>query len=79
MSRRKKKVIETVERKIRLEGIGKEFELSKVTMIKFEQVEKEMIYFDKLKDGTWRLVYSEKTIPDIQKLIGLTMVRKLNI
>jgi hypothetical protein len=61
-------------RSIRISGINKELNLSKVTVIK--QVGPEMIHLDKLADGTWRLIYSESTIPDITQVSSLDIVRE---
>tara|TARA_Y100000593_G_C4314868_1_gene340310 strand:- start:30 stop:239 length:210 start_codon:yes stop_codon:yes gene_type:complete len=55
------------------DGEGTTLEISKVTMVKMDQ---EMIHLDKLKDGTWRLIYSEKVIPDITKLKSFDMIRE---
>lgn len=60
-------------RALRIEGTDVVLELSKVTMVKLD---KEMFHLDKLPDGTWRLVYSEKTIPDITQVKGLTFIRE---
>ncbi len=48
-------------------------DLSKVVEIRTEV---EMIHLDKLKDGTWRLTYSNSTIPDIKDLETLQIVRE---
>jgi len=56
-----------------LEGLDDKLELSKVSEIKLS--EKEFIYLDKLSDGTWRLAYTAKTIPDIKKLESLKIER----
>jgi len=42
-----------------------ELELSKVTSVKTSN---EMIHLDKLKDGTWRMIFNENLIPDIQNI-----------
>lgn len=62
-------------RALELQGVDATLELSKVTCIK-APVKAEMIHLDKLADGTWRLIYSEKTIPDIKLLTALLMVRE---
>ena len=64
---------QTLYRALRIEGTGVELKLSKVTMVRLD---KEMFHLDKLPDGTWRLVYSEKTIPDITQVKGLTFIRE---
>lgn len=61
-----------MKRSIKLEGIGTELTLSKVTAVKTES---QMIHLDKLKDGTWRLIYNANLIQDITKLQSLTIVR----
>lgn len=60
-------------RAIRIEGLDKDLELSKVTAIK---VDKKMIELTELPDGTWRLIYSTSVIPDIKDVIGFTMIRE---
>lgn len=44
-------------------GLGERMELplSRIVSVK---VDAEMIYLDKLKDGTWRLTYTEKSLVD---------------
>ncbi len=71
MSRKKK---DKVKRSIVLEGIDKELELSKVTAIKVSH--KEFIYLDKLDNGTWRLAYTEPTIPEIKELEAMIIKRE---
>jgi len=62
-------------RTLHLKGLGKNLELGKVATIKFGQSKKEFIYLEKMDDGEWRLVYTESTIPDIQKLEALEIIR----
>ena len=63
----------SAKRIIRLHGIGKDLKLSKVTMVRTNM---QMINLDQLKDATWRLIYSEGTIPDITKLKSLEIIRE---
>lgn len=63
-----------MKRSITIDGADRELVLSKVTMIKNNK--KEMIYLDKLDDGTWRLIYNEGLIPDLTKVSGFTIVRE---
>lgn len=60
-------------RAIKLVGLDKELELSKVTAVK---TEKNMIHLDQLPDGTWRLIYNGFLIPDITKLEALKILRE---
>lgn len=70
------KKTDTVRRAIELTGTGQApLELSKVTTLKTSQ---QMIHLDRLPDGTWRLIYSGDTIPDITKLQALTIIREDN-
>ena len=62
-----------MKRSILIEGINTELVLSKVTMIR---TPKQMINLDMLDDGTWRLIYSENTIPDITKVDGFKIIRE---
>ena len=62
-----------MKRSILIEGIGKELILSKATAVR---TSKEMIYLDKLEDGTWRLIYNEATIPDFTKVSALKIIRE---
>ena len=55
---------------------NKALELSKVSTVRLTEVEREFIHLDKLPDGTWRLVYTPSTIPDIRLLSALTLVRE---
>lgn len=45
--------------------------ISRITEIK---TDKEMIVLEKISDG-WRLTYSHKTIPDLEKLTMLRLVK----
>ena len=47
--------------------------LSKVTMIKSDSIE--IFHLDRLKDGSFRLTYSESLIPEITKVTELKLVR----
>jgi hypothetical protein len=60
-------------RAIRIEGLGVDLELSKVTALK---VPKKMIELTELPDGTWRLLYSSSVIPDIKDVKGFTIIRE---
>lgn len=63
-----------MERVIRINGIDKELKLSKVTSIRSDQMMS--IHLDKLKDGTWRLIYNENLIPDFKKVKSFEIIRK---
>ena len=66
---------DTVRRAIRLEGTGlSDLELSKATKIKGDGLGR--IYLEELPDGTWRLTYTESTIPDITKLEAMRIIRE---
>lgn len=60
-------------RALKLEGIGTEFELSKVVQI---DTKVDMINIEKLKDGTFRMIYSKSLIPDITQLTAITVIRE---
>ena len=62
-----------VKRKVVLEGIGTELELGKVTAV---DTKIQVIYFEKMKDGKWRMTYSKGTIPEISDLEALRIVRE---
>jgi len=62
-------------RYLKLNGLDREVELSKVSEINISD-DKEFIYLDKLNNGTWRLCYTAQTIPDIKLLESLEIVRK---
>ena len=60
---------------VTLEGLDKPpLIISKVTVIK--KVDKEFIYLDRLPSGEWRLVYTEKTIPDLDALSSLLFKKR---
>jgi hypothetical protein len=61
-----------VKRSIKLVGLDQELILSKATAIKTNS---NMIHFDQMKDGTWRLIYNGNMIPDFSKLEALQIVR----
>lgn len=58
---------------IELVGLGLKLKLSKATGVKLD---KNMIHFDQLNDGSWRLIYNSNLIPDIKSLESLRIVRK---
>ena len=60
-------------RAIEIEGIDQTLELSKVTGVR---TDKNMIHLDQLSDGTWRLIYNSKMIPDFSKVLGLKIIRE---
>ena len=60
-------------RSIELVGTDIVLELSKATAVKTQQ---EMIHFDKLPDGTWRLIYNSEMIPDFSKIECFKIVRE---
>ena len=69
MQKQKKEVRRAVE----IEGIDQTIELSKVTAVR---TDKNMIHFDQLPDGTWRLIYNAKMIPDYTKVKSFKMIRE---
>jgi len=69
--------IKTNKRSIYLNGIDVELPLSKVTALKLPDVE--MIHLDKLQDGTWQMIYTTETIPEIKELISVDIKREDNI
>lgn len=58
---------------IKLEGTDITLELSKATAVKTSQ---EMIHFDRLPDGTWRLIYNGNMIPDFSKIEAFRIIRE---
>lgn len=62
-----------MKRAIKIEGLGTELVLSKVTAI---NVDKKMIELTELPDGTWRLIYSTSIVPDWKDVTSLTMIRE---
>lgn len=67
---------ETIKRSIVIkhqDGDDVELVLSKVTAVKTTA---EMIHFDKLSDGTWRLIYNPNLIPEISDVLSFDIVRE---
>jgi len=60
-------------RAIEIEGTEQILELSKVTGVR---TDKNMIHLDQLSDGTWRLIYNSKMIPDFSEVLSLTIIRE---
>jgi hypothetical protein len=48
-------------------------EIGKVVVI---DVDRDVLYFEKMKDGKWRLTASKSIIPDFTKLESLQIVRE---
>ena len=63
-----------MKRSIRINGIDKELTLSKSVAI--HKVAKEFIHLDKLPDGTWRIIYTSTTIPDLTKVVAFDIIRE---
>jgi hypothetical protein len=59
------------DRRIKLDGLGTELELSKVTELKIKS--SKLVHLDELYDGTWRITYSASVIED------MTRVKSFNI
>ena len=68
-----KKSTKKVRRAVEIEGIDQTIELSKVTAVR---TDKNMIHFDQLPDGTWRLIYNANMIPDFTKVKNFRMIRE---
>lgn len=62
-------------RYIEISGTEVRLELSKVTALNLKD-DVRFINLDMLKDGTWRLIYTKNTIPDITKVSALTIIRE---
>lgn len=63
-------------RVIEIEGVGKTIEISKVTAVKADKIKNAMLYLDELKDGTYRLIYSEDLIPDFKDVTAFKVIRE---
>jgi len=55
------------------DGSEKELKLSRATLIK---TEKQFVNLDQLKDGSWRLIWSEGLIGDFAQVEGFEVRRK---
>lgn len=55
------------------DGTFKELVLSKATEVKTSN---KMINIDKLKDGTWRMIYDADTIPDMVDVLNFELHRE---
>lgn len=60
-------------RAIELVGLDRVLEISKATSV---TTKNNMIHLDELPDGTWRLIYNGKMIPDFSKLSELKIIRE---
>lgn len=60
-------------RAIKIKGTDQVLELSKVTAVR---TDKHMMHFDQLSDGTWRLIYNSKMIPDFAEVEGFEIIRE---
>ena len=59
---------------IRFDGVDKTFEISKATAIKADI--DYLFHVDRLPDGTVRITYNAKVIPELSMVPGLTIVRE---
>lgn len=55
------------------DGTFKDLELSKATTVRTNN---EMLYLDKLNDGSWRLIWNESLINDFSKVVNLEIIRE---
>jgi hypothetical protein len=55
------------------DGTFKDLNITKATSVKTNN---EMIYFDKLKDDSWRLIWNESLISDFSKVTNFEIVRE---
>jgi hypothetical protein len=55
------------------DGTFKDLNITKATSVKTNN---EMIYFDKLKDDSWRLIWNEGLISDFSKVTNFEIVRE---
>lgn len=62
-------------RKIYLNGIDKELNITKATQVNISK-DKDFIYLDKLPDGNWRLVYTSNIIEDFSKIKSFDIIRE---
>lgn len=60
-------------RAIKLKGTDIVLEVSKATAVKTKS---NMIHFDQLPDGTWRIIYNGNMIPDFTKIEAFEIVRE---
>jgi len=51
----------------------RDFEISKATKLNLELG---MLHFDQLKDGTWRITFSEDITNDFSEILSVTIVRQ---
>ena len=56
----------------RVDGSEQRLELSKATACRTSA---QFIHLDMLKDGTWRLLWSEGVVPDMSEIDSLTIER----
>jgi hypothetical protein len=55
------------------DGSSKELPIAKATSVK---TSKQMLNFDQLEDGNWRVIWNETLIPDISQLMNFEIVRE---
>ena len=60
-------------RAIEIEGTDIVLELSKATGVR---TDKNMIHLEQLADGTWRLIYNSKLIPDFSEVKSFKIIRE---
>jgi len=62
-----------VKRSVLIEGLDIKLDLTKVTAVKTRL---NMIHFDELPDGTWRLIYNGNMVEDFPKIEGFKVLRE---
>jgi len=64
---------EKIKRSLLIEGLDIKLDLTKVTAVKTKM---NMIHFDELPDGTWRLIYNGNMIEDFTKIECFKIIRE---
>lgn len=68
-----KKKQQQIKRTLRINGLGLNLDLTKCVSVKTKN---NMIHFDELPDGSWRLIYNGNMIPDFTKIESFEIIRR---
>lgn len=55
------------------DGSFKDLELSRAVSVKTKN---EMLNFEKMTDGTWRMIWNESLIPDFTQVVNFEVIRE---
>lgn len=73
MSKRKR---QQVKRSVLIEGLGDVLDIAVATKVNLRDKGDQFIHLDQMKDGRWRLVWTDGVVHDWSEVVSLKMLRE---